>query len=102
MPFVQYGSSGEQNYNGVSSYPNQLTLHFGSPESKNFLTYNGGSFGPLCIAFRGSVEGISVSVVADTVAISTAVAVSVTIATVCHKPFGLVTILRFTITPLPQ
>ncbi len=82
MPFVQYGSSGEPNYMGVYSYPKQSTLHFGSPERKTFLTYDGGSFGPPCLAFKGSAEGISVSVVAVTIAISTAVAVSIAVAAV--------------------
>ncbi len=51
LPFIQYGSSGEPNYQGVYSYPNQSTLHFGSPERKTFLTYDGGSIGPSCWAF---------------------------------------------------
>jgi hypothetical protein len=83
LPFVQYGSSGEPNYKGVYSYPNQSTLHFGSTERTTYLTYDGGSFGPPCWAFKGSVEDISIGVVAVTVTIiSIAVTVSIAIATI--------------------
>ncbi len=82
LPFVQYDSSGEPNYNWVYLYPNQWTLHFGSSERKTFPTYDRGSFGPPHWASKGSAEGISVGVVAVTVAISIAVAVFVAAATV--------------------
>ncbi len=82
MPFVQYGSSGEPNYKGVYSYPNQSTLHFGLPERKTFLTFDGGSFGQPCLSFKGSAEGISVCVVIVAITISIAVVVSAAIAAV--------------------